>query len=91
MRAIRIARGGLGRPRNRPGAVMADKAYSSKANRGHLRKRGITAVIPVKADQVANRRKKGFRGGRPPSFASSATRSATPSSGASASYAGTAP
>ena len=47
---------------------MADKAYSSKANRAHLRKRGILAVIPVKADQAANRRKKGSHGGRPPSF-----------------------
>ena len=47
---------------------MADKAYSSKANRAHLRGRGITAVIPVKDDQAANRRRKGSRGGRPPSF-----------------------
>jgi transposase len=47
---------------------MADKAYSSRANRAHLRSRGITSIIPVKADQAANRRKKGSRGGRPPSF-----------------------
>ena len=30
---VRIARGGKGRPRTRPGAAMADKAYSSAANR----------------------------------------------------------
>lgn len=58
-------RGPVGRPRTRPAAVAADKAYSSKANRAYLRKRGIKAVIPEKADQAANRRKKGSRGGRP--------------------------
>jgi len=45
--------------------VAADKAYSSKANRAYLRHRGIKAVIPQKADQAANRRRKGSRGGRP--------------------------
>lgn len=68
LRAIRILRRGAGRPRTRPGAVMADKAYSSRANRAHLRSRRITAVIPIKQDQAANRRKKGSHGGRPPSF-----------------------
>ena len=60
-----MARRGLGRPRTRPAAVMADKAHSSKANRAHLREGGITAGIPVKADQAANRRGKGSHGGRP--------------------------
>lgn len=83
LRAIRIARRRLGHPRTRPGAVMAGKAYSSKANRAHLRTRGIAAVIPVKADQAANRREKGSRGGRPRPSTLSATRNATPSSGAS--------
>jgi hypothetical protein len=54
---IRIDRRAVGRPRTRPGAVLADKAYSSKANRAHLRTRGITAVISVKDDQAAHRRK----------------------------------
>lgn len=45
---------------------MADKAYSSRANRGYLRRRGIKATIPEKDDQAAHRRKKGDRGGRPP-------------------------
>ncbi|CAL9565612.1 IS5 family transposase ISSan1 [Streptomyces sp. enrichment culture] len=58
-------RGPVGRPRTRPDAVAGDKAYSSRANRAHLRKRSIKAVIPEKADQAANRRKKGHRGGRP--------------------------
>lgn len=55
----------LGRPRTRPDAVAADKAYSSRANRSYLWKRGIKAVIPEKKDQSANRKKKGRRGGRP--------------------------
>lgn len=56
------------RPRTRPGAVAADKAYSSKANRAYLRRRRITAVIPEKTDQQAGRKKKGSAGGRPVSF-----------------------
>jgi len=58
----------VGRPRSRPGAVAADKAYSSRANRAHLRKHRIKAVIPEKNDQAANRKKKGSRGGRPVTF-----------------------
>lgn len=61
---IRV-RGPVGRPRTRPDAVAADKAYSSRSNRAHLRKRHIKAVIPEKADQAANRKRKGRRGGRP--------------------------
>nr|BFE79380.1 hypothetical protein GCM10020093_019810 [Planobispora longispora] len=57
-------------PRTRPGAVAADKAYFSRANRAYLRKRRIKAVIPEKKDQAANRRKKGSRGGRPVGYAS---------------------
>ena len=56
MQAVRISRRGPGRPRTRPGAALADKAYSSAANRAWLRKRGITAVIPVKEDQKKHRR-----------------------------------
>ncbi|WP_328785527.1 IS5 family transposase [Streptomyces canus] len=55
----------VGRPRTRPGALAADKAYSSRANRSCLRKRSIKAVIPEKKDQAANRKRKGSRGGRP--------------------------
>lgn len=60
--------GPVGRPRTRPDAVAADKAYSSKANRAYLRRRRITAVIPEKTDQQANRKKKGSSGGRPVDF-----------------------
>lgn len=53
-------------PRTRPDAVAAYKAYSSRGNRTHLRKRRIKAVIPEKKDQAANRKKKnGSGGGRP--------------------------
>jgi transposase len=65
---IRVPRLDGGRARTRPDRVLADKAYTSWANRRYLRRRGIKATIPSKADQAANRRKKGSWGGRPPSF-----------------------
>jgi transposase len=65
---VRIVRRSLGRPRKRPGRVLADKAYSSRGNRSYLRRRGIRAVIPVKKDPQANRLKQGSKGGRPPVF-----------------------
>jgi len=68
LRGIRVPRSAGGRPRTRPDRVLADKAYSSGANRAHLRGRGIKATIPIKVDQAANRRKKGSKGGRPPAF-----------------------
>ncbi|EOY44747.1 Mobile element protein [Streptomyces lividans 1326] len=40
----------VGRPRITPDAVLADKAYSSRAIRRHLRRRGIRVVIPQPAD-----------------------------------------
>ena len=48
--------------------MLADKAYSSRANRAYLRCRGIRATIPEKDDQAAHRRARGRRGGRPPTF-----------------------
>jgi transposase len=68
LQKIRVPRPGGGRPRTRPDRVLADKAYTSKANRAYLRRRGIKATIPSKADQDAHRRAKGSRGGRPPTF-----------------------
>jgi transposase len=65
---IRVPRLGGGRPRTRPDRVLADKAYTSQANRAYLRRRGIKATIPSKADQDGNRRAKGSKGGRPPAF-----------------------
>jgi transposase len=64
---IRIP-GPVGCPRTRPQAVAADRAYSSKGNRAYLRRRGVTAVIPEKIDQQANRKKKGSAGGRPVTY-----------------------
>lgn len=58
-------RGPVGRPRTRPDAVAADKAYSSRANRAYLRRRGIKAAILEKVDQATNRKKRGSAGGRP--------------------------
>ncbi len=50
--------------------VPADKAYSSREIRDHLRRRGIRAVIPGRADRQANRRRRGPAGGdRTPSTA----------------------
>jgi len=63
-----ITRRGPGHPRTRPGWLLADMAYSSKATRSALRRRHITAVIPEPADQTANRRRRGQGGGRPPTF-----------------------
>lgn len=48
--------------------MRADKAYDSRSNRFYLRRRGIKATIPVPADRVRNRIKRGTRGGRPPKF-----------------------
>jgi transposase len=48
--------------------VLADKGYSSRAIRSYLRSRRIAAVIPERADQQANRARRGRRGGRPPAF-----------------------
>ncbi|MBL5972860.1 MAG: IS5 family transposase [Candidatus Leucobacter sulfamidivorax] len=52
--------------RTRPAAVLGDKAYSSRANRTHLRTRGIEAVIPEPRDQQGHRKRRGSKGGRPP-------------------------
>lgn len=48
--------------------MQQTQAYSSKANRAHLRSRRITAVIPEPADQIVHRRRRGHRGGRPVDF-----------------------
>ncbi len=66
--AIKVPRLGGGRPRTCPDRALADKAYTSAANRAYLRRRGIKATIPSKADQDASRGRKGSRGGRPPAF-----------------------
>jgi transposase InsO family protein len=68
MAHLRIDRPGPGRARTRPDRLRADKAYSSRAIRGHLRRRRVVAVIPEPADQQGHRTRRGSRGGRPPAF-----------------------
>uniref|UniRef100_UPI001E4EB455 IS5 family transposase n=1 Tax=Nocardia farcinica TaxID=37329 RepID=UPI001E4EB455 len=65
---IEVAKIGGGRARVRPQRVLADTAYSTRANRAWLRRHGIRATIPVPADQAANRRNRGRAAGRPPAF-----------------------
>lgn len=65
---MRIRRIGRGRPRTRPDRLLADKAYSNRAIRSHLRRRRITATIPEKRDQHTTRTAKGSVGGRAPVF-----------------------
>lgn len=71
---LRVPRCGPGRPRTRPDAVVADKAYSARAHRQRLRTRNIKAVIPEPSDQIRNRQRRGRRGGRPPAFDAEAYR-----------------
>lgn len=71
---IRVPSTGRGRPRRRPKRVLADKAYSSRANRKYLSSRGIKATISQPRDQVAHRKRRGSAGGRPPAFDATAYR-----------------
>ncbi|MFE3755611.1 IS5 family transposase [Nocardia tengchongensis] len=66
--AIAVPRLTGGPPRCSPDRVLADKAYSSASNRAVLCGKGIRAVIPERADQIANRKRRGRGGGRPPRF-----------------------
>jgi transposase len=66
--AIRVPRLGPGRPRTTPAALLGDKAYSSRAIRTELRRRGIKAVIPEPRDQQAHRKRRGAKGGRPVTY-----------------------
>lgn len=65
MKSLSVPRVGPGRPRTTPVRALGDKAYSSRANRQFLRQRGIQAVIPERSDQIANRQRRGSKGGRP--------------------------
>jgi transposase len=68
LEAIRVPRLGPGGPRTKPVRVRGDRAYSSRANRAYLRRRGIRATIAEPADQVRNRKRRGCSGGRSPRF-----------------------
>lgn len=63
-----------GRPRTRPARLLAEKGYSSRANRELLRRRGIPHTIPEPRDQQNNRRRRGSKGGRPVGFSAAAYR-----------------
>lgn len=68
MGQLRIHRLGRGRPRTRPGRLLADKAYSNRKIRAYLRRRRIKTTIPEKTNQQQTRTAKGSQGGRPPAF-----------------------
>lgn len=54
-----------------PGAdfrLLGDKAYSHPSTRTELRSRRIKHTIPERKDQIAWRKAKGSKGGRPPGF-----------------------
>nr|WP_244927285.1 IS5 family transposase [Microbacterium sediminis] len=71
---IQVPRLGPGRPRTRPDAVIADRAYATGVIRSELRRRKVKAVIPDKRDQIIARKRRGSRGGRPPGFDATAYR-----------------
>ena len=48
--------------------LLADKAYSHPSTRIRLRGLRIPHTIPERRDQIAHRKAKGSRGGRPPAF-----------------------
>ena len=61
---IRVARpGGAGRPRKRPGRLLADRGYAHASCRSPLRRRGVPHVIPERKDQRERRHR-----GRQPEF-----------------------
>ena len=65
---INVHDGRPGRPRTRPDRVLADKAYTSAANRRFLTARGIKVTIPEREDQKSGRIRRGSGGGRPRTF-----------------------
>lgn len=48
--------------------LLADKAYSHPSTRTFLRDKRIKHTIPERSDQIARRKAKGSKGGRPPAF-----------------------
>lgn len=54
--------------------MLADKAYSAGTYRRALHTRGIKVVIPEKSDEIAARKRRGTRGGRPRGLDSTAYR-----------------
>ena len=48
--------------------LLADKGYAHDSTRAYLRKQRIAHIIPERSDQIARRKARGSRGGRPPRF-----------------------
>jgi transposase len=88
LEGIRIPRVGGGRPRTRPDRALADKAYSSKANRAYLRRRGSRRPSRSRMIRPRTGARRGRRAaGRRPSTLSSTgsgTRSSAVSTGSNA-------
>ncbi|MFE9929619.1 transposase [Streptomyces sp. NPDC005533] len=61
---IRVPRSGLGRPRCRPGHVIADKADSSRGFRAYPRRRGIGHTVPEKCSSTGRLSKRSPPAGR---------------------------
>ncbi|UGT72379.1 transposase [Nocardia gipuzkoensis] len=68
LEAVAVPRFEGGPPRRNPQVLIADKAYSSAADRALLRRKRIRTVIPERSDQTANCQRRGRRGGRAPDF-----------------------
>ncbi|MFG3013871.1 transposase [Streptomyces cinerochromogenes] len=77
LEGIRVPRIGAGRPRTKPDKVRADRAYSSRANRAYLRRRGVACTIPEKSDQIRNRKSSAPEAADRPSSTRPTTKSAT--------------
>ena len=82
---LRVPRPCAGRPRTRPDALLADKAYCAREHRLKLTARGIKVVIPERDDQIRHRKNRGPTGGRPPPWTPSSTNAATSSNAPSTS------
>ena len=59
---IRVPRATSGRPRKRPGHLVADRGYSYTTCRRLLRQRRIAHTIPERSDQQAARARPGAPG-----------------------------
>lgn len=68
MAAIWVPRLGVRPPTDPTRAGPRGQGLQFRAICGHLRRRRIGCTIPEPADQIANRKRRGRRGGRPPKF-----------------------
>ena len=75
----------VGAPRRRPDRVLADKAYSSRANRGWLRDHRVKATIPTQPTKPATGSVAAARAGVRQRSTRRPTRTVTPSNVASTS------